>query len=483
MHIAGRKNDSIREKSKKAQASRDRLFAGRLTLALVVVAALFGFARSFAQVSPRPGVDNALTQILLDLEDVRIHAERIQILSRYCKPPLEPNKSETQADIDLELLVLRTLLRDFYRVQQMFIAAGTTPTGMSFIASFPVINGVPHTAPTYWPVAKGMFTQVQNVLTKKQQQLNDAPERDCAPQQAKQEPVKDSKPPPDPLAGLTRPVPRDITFPQVPAYFCHEFLRRQWYLDNFAPEWNEAADNAADASTYRAEVSKRGTEHANKGGDPAQQRRLDAEERWSDDNYKQHTRVSDRTETFRRRIFNTPVIDCSPRSLADYLESLRNQVMNVDAEIKQAKAKIEEIEDLIRSILMKDDLLDAYEYGVLWGVDPVTTEHHNVLQSVYEAQQHQSSLEKEIDKLSTQKSVLQEQLNRTTKFIDNFQKADANQAGTPRFSAEPVQNVEEKKPGFFESLIPALIPSIGIGIGGGTDRERRHPANPCAGKK
>jgi len=424
MRITGRKSNSIRGTRRKGQASRHRLFAGRLAVALTVLAALFGFAPSFAQVSPRPGVDNALTQILLDLEEVRIHAERIQILSRYCKPPDERNKSAPQHDIDLESLVFRTLLRDFYRVQQI---SGTS-SGTELRASLPTLNGIPPDDARYWGATKGKFSEVQNLLEKKQQQLDAAPERDCAPQEAKQKP-SDPQSPPDPLAGLARPKPRDITFPQAPAYFCHEFLRRQWYLDNFAPEWNEAAENAADASTYRAEVSKRGAEHANKGGDPAQQRRLDAEERWADDNYKQHTRVSDRTETFRRRIFNTPVIDCSPRSLADHLENLRNQVMNVDAEIKQAKAKIEEIEDHIRSILMEDDLLDAYEYGVLWGVDPVTTEHHNVLRFVYEAQQHQSSLEKEIDKLSTQKSVLQEQLNQTTKFIDNFQKADAA-AGT-----------------------------------------------------
>ncbi len=46
---------------------------------------------------------------------------------------------------------------------------------------------------------------------------------------------------------------------------------------------------------------------------------------------------------------------------------------------------------------------------------------------------------------------------------------------------EETQKVEEKKePSWWESLIPALIPSIGIG--GGRERERRQPSNPCAGK-
>lgn len=48
-------------------------------------------------------------------------------------------------------------------------------------------------------------------------------------------------------------------------------------------------------------------------------------------------------------------------------------------------------------------------------------------------------------------------------------------------SPQPPQKVEEKKqPSWWESLIPALIPSIGIGVG--RDRERREPRNPCAGK-
>ncbi|MBI4487541.1 MAG: hypothetical protein HY694_00525 [Deltaproteobacteria bacterium] len=67
------------------------------------------------------------------------------------------------------------------------------------------------------------------------------------------------------------------------------------------------------------------------------------------------------------------------------------------------------------------------------------------------------------------------------RFGKDVQKADAKTAGTPRPSEEPAQKVEEKTPGFFESLIPALIPSIGIGVGRDRERERRHP-NPCAGR-
>ena len=52
----------------------------------------------------------------------------------------------------------------------------------------------------------------------------------------------------------------------------------------------------------------------------------------------------------------------------------------------------------------------------------------------------------------------------------SIDKADNETAGVPKPSEE-TQKAEEKKPGLFESLIPALIPSIGIGIG--DERERR----------
>jgi hypothetical protein len=52
-------------------------------------------------------------------------------------------------------------------------------------------------------------------------------------------------------------------------------------------------------------------------------------------------------------------------------------------------------------------------------------------------------------------------------------KADASTAGTPKPSEE-TQKVEEKKSSWWETVIPALIPEIGIG-GGREDRERRFP--------
>ena len=56
----------------------------------------------------------------------------------------------------------------------------------------------------------------------------------------------------------------------------------------------------------------------------------------------------------------------------------------------------------------------------------------------------------------------------------------AAETTTPKSANEPQKVEEKKEPSWWETLIPALIPSIGIGVG--RERERREPRNPCAGK-
>ncbi|MBI4488175.1 MAG: hypothetical protein HY694_03750 [Deltaproteobacteria bacterium] len=82
-----------------------------------------------------------------------------------------------------------------------------------------------------------------------------------------------------------------------------------------------------------------------------------------------------------------------------------------------------------------------------------------------------------------------DQLKKSKDFLDRIpglflliSEADIKTAGVPKPApSQEAQKVEEKKePSWWESLIPALIPSIGVG--GGRDRERREPRNPCAGK-
>ncbi len=61
----------------------------------------------------------------------------------------------------------------------------------------------------------------------------------------------------------------------------------------------------------------------------------------------------------------------------------------------------------------------------------------------------------------------------------SIDRADNETAGVPKPSEE-TQKAEEKKTSFWESLVPALIPSIGIGVGN-EGREKRLP-NPCSPK-
>ncbi|GEM_PF-4836999 len=414
----------------------------RLVLpALALVALPGGLAPLFGQVRLSPdaqtAADNPLAQLLFKVEDIRIRVENIQVLSQYCKPPREPNKSLPQSEIDLEAEFLQTLLRDFGRIKGSFEAGAKSRLGLSSYGTYPVIDGLrpepadQNVTDKYWKSARAFFTQVANLLAKKQQQLNDAPERSCAPQSTRTSP-NDPQPPADPLAGLTRPVPKEITFPKIPPYFCSELERSRWFLDHFAKEWGEADDNSAEATHYRAVASARATEYASKDAPQSIQRRLDAEEAWADKNFAQQLRLRDLANSYRDAIFHTPIIDCSPKTLAAKIDELRHQIADVDTEIKKTEANINAIEDGIRSDLEKDGLLDAYEQGVLWGVAPVTAEHHNLLQDVAAGQKKQAALKHKRDKLLTQKAGLQDQLQRTVTFADSHRKAGEPCAEEPK---------------------------------------------------
>ena len=445
--------------------------------AFCILAMLLGYTQAFAQVAPPAGADNPLAKVLIEAEDMRIRLANIQVLSRYCKPPYEPNKSEAQFELDREALVLKNLLQDFVRAEHAFTTAGTTRLGMAFLASFPVINGMTPAAAGYWPAARAILTQVQNLLAKKQQQLKDAPERDCAPREAKQPPPKDPEPPSDPLAGLTRPTPRDITLPQIPAYFCSKDERTRFYLDNFASEWLEAAENVEDAAHYRAQVSSRGAAHFNNGGDPAEQRRLDAEERWADKNMTEHVRMRDRVDAVRDMILHTPIIDCSlisknTSSDSDLLnfraERIKNDIKSIDSRIKEIDRTIAEFESAIEDEI-PPELDEAYERGLLEAEGQFGFDLAQWLKEVYKAEHR---LERERNDLLWQKKVFEGELKQVNQLIEDTRRASAKPKDASRPAEEPREKVQEKRPSLLESLIPVFIPSFSLGIGGGKQRER-----------
>ncbi len=282
----------------------------------IVVATLHG-ASVRSQVSPPPGADNALAQILFRVEDARIRVENITILTEtpYCEPPESPNKEEPQFDIDLEAFTLKRLFREFADVERRFVAAGSTRIGSSFRGEFPVIGGLSADHRDYWPSAKALLTHVQVRLTAKQAQLDRAKVQDCRPKTKgpAQQPTAPPRPP-NPLADLTRPVPRPIPIPDVPDEFCSAEERGRWYKANWEAKRLQAQDNLVDATRYRAEVAKRGAAHRLTDGDAATQQRFDAEERWADEHFKKQLEKRNEADRIADIILSTPIVDCSKRT-------------------------------------------------------------------------------------------------------------------------------------------------------------------------
>lgn len=469
----------------KHQARRFTLFrlvsAGcglRVILRTSLLAALLiesGGSPVLGQIGLPPQASNALAKVLFDVEDLRLRVENITVYSEYCKPPHPKNKLRTQAQIDREAADLVKLWQAFAAVEKSFLAAGNTRIGLSFRGSFPVIDGLTAEHRDYWPSARRLLTQVQNLLEKKTDQLGQAPLGDCieTPAQAQ---TKPPQPPPDPLAGVQRPVPREIIFPSVPAYFCSEFERNQWYLDHFASEWNEAADNVADASAYRAEVSRRGAAHANRGGAAAPQKRLDAEEGWADRNLAEHVRVREQVDATRDIIRNTPIIDCSllkVRYLVDqnwherHVAELRAEIKDLDGAIAQTEKKIADADYQANSMEAEFSAIGTLEgqyFFDLW-------------QELHELRRWRDHQRRKLGELRWDRGAAQAELERALQDRDRIQRADANSAGIPRLTIEPEAKGADKQPGWLDKLAPVLIPQIGIGVGGGRggDSERRYP--------
>ena len=280
----------------------------------------------------------------------------------------------------------------------------------------------------------------------------------------------------DPLAGLRRPVPVNIEIPPLPHYFCSKEERTAFWK-KFQPEWLEAADNAADASSYRAEVSGRAAEHFIKDGDPVQQKRLDAEERWADRNFAQHLRMRDRTDAIRDMILNTPIIDCSllskatetdPASLGVRADRIASDIQELDSRMKEIDSKLAEVKaEVDREIPAELD--EAYQRGLLEYEGQFGFDLAQWLKEVYKYEQ---SLERQQRELEWQKKVLEGELKRTNQLIEDAQKSSAKTESSPRAAEEAPKQVQEKRPTLLESLMPVLIPSFSIGIGGGG---KHHP--------
>jgi len=278
-------------------------------------------------------------------------------------------------------------------------------------------------------------------------------------------------PNPDALTGLSRPISREISIPQLPHYFCSQEERTAFWK-KFEPEWLEAADNGADASSYRAEVSRRGAEHFIKEGDAAQQKQLDAEERWADNNFTQQLRMRDRVDAIRDMILSTPIIDCSliskntapdPKQLGVRAEGLKDEIKAIDSRIKEIDRKIADSRaEVDREIPPEFD--EAYQRGLLDQEGYLGLELSQWLKEVYK---YERSLERQKRNLEWEKKAVEDELKRTTQLIEDSRKSETTTDSAPKTTEERQTKLDEKRPTLLESLMPVLIPSISIGIGGG----------------
>lgn len=186
--------------------------------------------------------------------------------------------------------------------------------------------------------------------------------------------------------------------------------------------------------------------------------------------------MRDRVDAIRDMILHTPIIDCSllskntvpdPTSLGVRAERLKDAIQTIDSRIKEIDDEFAEIEAEVDSTI-PPELDEAYQRGLLrvegeFGFD--------ISQWAKEIYRIEDRLQTEQDALLWQKKVLEDELKRTNQLIEDAQKA-RGKIETPRPAQEPREKVQEKRPSLFESLIPILIPSINIGIGGGKHNER-----------
>jgi hypothetical protein len=136
-----------------------------------------------------------------------------------------------------------------------------------------------------------------------------------------------------------------------------------------------------------------------------------------------HLKARDTADRTREQILSVRVIDCSSKSLTALVQQQKDQIKNIDKEIKATETRIKAIDQEIENTLFEAGLMDAYEYGVLGQVAPTTVEHHNILRYIRDAEGEKSSLEQGLEQLLKRKEQAQNQLNSTVKFADSVTKA------------------------------------------------------------
>ncbi len=293
----------------------------RVTVAALVAMVLILPAVVNAQRGERVNPDHPFAQLMIAIEDLRLEAEAIHILSSYCKPPLDPTKDGPQWEIDFVTLRLRSARRDLEGYRRRVLASFRSPIGRSYFGAFPRIDGIDPAVETfeaYFRAALQLADQVARVIAAKQQALNASPERDCARvlPRTRQPPPVDPTPPFNPAAGLTRPVPKAVSSFDVPKQVC-SLEERLALLERFRAEvFSPALDNERQAGAYAADVEYR-AQDLEQGGKPTEAQSLRRTEgRWADRNHEAQLDALDAAGRLHARIASIPIVECTKPGMA-----------------------------------------------------------------------------------------------------------------------------------------------------------------------
>lgn len=268
--------------------------------------------RAFAQLGDRVYPDHDFAALMVLVEELRIEASDIHVMSRYCKPPLPPNKETPQWEIDFVSLRLKRVRREFEQIKNKARASFGTPIGASYIGQFPRIDGIDLSYSTYekyFGAALRLINAVAMILREKQARLDKAEVVDCAKPANRQPPAPppDPHPPEDPSAGLKRPVPADIPDLKLPD--CFNSLEEQIKFSELFRKsvFSPALNNEREAGGYSADVGYR-VQDLRIAGKPALADQLrNTEGKWADDNHKRHSAELERVRQRSAAILKIPM--------------------------------------------------------------------------------------------------------------------------------------------------------------------------------
>jgi hypothetical protein len=251
------------------------------------LAAFFIFtSHSIAEVAEPRGMNHPLRETLRDMDQVRADAEEVLIRSRYCRPPHQPQKQTTAAELDAlqtRLNALRTLVN---QQELTFNRAAQDKTGIALRAAFPRVGGIDppehgtERESVYWKNVKEHAVPAQEMINAKRDALRKARLDDCRQSETSkteivvQPPLPPTPPPPppeppkerswDPMSGLKEPTYTAVPVPVPPKFFCSE-QEKAAMLAQLEPAKAELQRQADSYEAYAQQIEARKAQLASEG--------------------------------------------------------------------------------------------------------------------------------------------------------------------------------------------------------------------------